>query len=529
VTDTPASKHLPIGTATLSNRLQFLDVDARFCELFGCDRESVVGKTLDDLFSPRDRKGAQRFHRRLSGYRGRVIDTQVGLVLGGAEHYARIRLHRLDPEWLGYFENTLLEEDLTYEMSLAEERWRAMFQGSSDGIVILDGEDRIIDHNSRFFELMRFRTRHGVLLSEAAISGRDLWSLLDVHSVPGLAVVIARAREIASPPPAEVITRNERILECRVQPLVLPVKGLVGLCVVVRDLTEQRQLEEMRLREAQAHFAGMAEIATNVLHNLGNICGSLTFSTEELARLVRNSRIDGFLKANTLLADRQARIRTLFADDPKGALLPSYYLKLGEVLQREQQQCRALADDLLAKAQLMKEVIASQQAYAKGTAFSEPVHLAAVVREAIEMHQVALDRHGVQIVTRFEPVPPVRAQKMKLGHVLINLLKNAKEAMADLDRSQKAVTVEVNATSEGGAQIRIIDNGAGIAAEDIPKLFRHGFTTKSSGHGFGLHFSATAMQEMGGTLEAWSDGPGQGATFTLSFPPQLVAAPSSSG
>jgi signal transduction histidine kinase len=138
------------------------------------------------------------------------------------------------------------------------------------------------------------------------------------------------------------------------------------------------------------------------------------------------------------------------------------------------------------------------------------------------MHQVALDRHGVQIVTRFEAVPPVRAQRMKLGHVLINLLKNAKEAMADLDREQKAVTVEVNSTSEGGAQIRIIDTGAGIAPEDIPKLFRHGFTTKSSGHGFGLHFSATAMEEMGGTLEATSAGPGQGATFTLSFPPRLV-------
>jgi len=64
----------------------------------------------------------------------------------------------------------------------------------------------------------------------------------------------------------------------------------------------------------------------------------------------------------------------------------------------------------------------------------------------------------------------------------------------------------------------VTDNGVGIEAGSLPKLFAHGFTTRSDGHGFGLHSAANAAGEMGGRLSAASDGPGCGATFTLELP-----------
>ena len=64
----------------------------------------------------------------------------------------------------------------------------------------------------------------------------------------------------------------------------------------------------------------------------------------------------------------------------------------------------------------------------------------------------------------------------------------------------------------------MIDNGAGIAPENLTKIFTYGFTTKKEGHGFGLHSAANAAKEMGGSLTASSAGPGQGATFTLELP-----------
>jgi len=79
--------------------------------------------------------------------------------------------------------------------------------------------------------------------------------------------------------------------------------------------------------------------------------------------------------------------------------------------------------------------------------------------------------------------------------------------------------VGVRVSVGGRVQIYVTDNGVGIAAENLTRVFAFGYTTKKAGHGFGLHSSALAAREMGGSLVAQSDGPGQGATFVLELPP----------
>ena len=69
-------------------------------------------------------------------------------------------------------------------------------------------------------------------------------------------------------------------------------------------------------------------------------------------------------------------------------------------------------------------------------------------------------------------------------------------------------------------KISYIDNGIGIPADNLTRIFGHGFTTRKEGHGFGLHSGALAAKELGGALTVESDGPGKGATFTLEFPIQ---------
>jgi signal transduction histidine kinase len=76
----------------------------------------------------------------------------------------------------------------------------------------------------------------------------------------------------------------------------------------------------------------------------------------------------------------------------------------------------------------------------------------------------------------------------------------------------------VGLASPDRVRITIADNGVGIAAEHLTRIFNHGFTTKKDGHGFGLHSGANAAKEMGGTLTAHSDGSGKGAEFTLELP-----------
>jgi signal transduction histidine kinase len=134
------------------------------------------------------------------------------------------------------------------------------------------------------------------------------------------------------------------------------------------------------------------------------------------------------------------------------------------------------------------------------------------------MNGAAFDRHGVDVTREFEDVPLVRVEKHKVLQILINLLRNAKYALDASNQPDKRITVSISPAGDESVQIIIADNGIGISAENLTRVFAHGFTTKEEGHGFGLHSGALAARAMGGSLSVESPGIGQGATFTLEVP-----------
>jgi len=129
----------------------------------------------------------------------------------------------------------------------------------------------------------------------------------------------------------------------------------------------------------------------------------------------------------------------------------------------------------------------------------------------------SLQRHGVEVVREYEEVLPMEVEKHKILQILVNLIRNAKNACDESLRIDKQMTIRVNTTKDL-VMISIIDNGVGIPAENLKRIFGHGFTTKKEGHGFGLHSSALAAKEMGGSLTVESAGRNKGATFTLVLP-----------
>lgn len=511
-------KHLQITMLRLNEAQEIVVVDPRFCEIFECSAKSVLGKALDELFSPRDRKGAQLFLNQVSRYQDGMIDSALGLRIAGKDTYARVRMKKVDPGWVVYIEPALVERDLVYEMLLAQERWNSIFSGSDDGIVLLNESHRIVECNARFLEVMKLRSAHGVLLSEDAVLGRDFFELVPAPELERMRNTMEQAVGRDSASIRDAFQFNGRFIAVKMRPIRLPIMGGIGSCIMARDVTEQRQLEELRIQEAQAHWAGMAEVATNVLHNLGNLCTSVIFDAEEMVRILQESRMPRLFRANDLLTAHLKDAEAALASHPKLSLLPRYYITLGEALREEVRISRERARELLNRVQLMKEVIASQQDYAKGVALTEIVSVTDILEDSLKIQQAALERHGVVVVKSIEKVRPVRAQRTKLTHVFINLIKNAKEAMDKNEPGQRLLTLEVRSTPERGVSIRVSDTGEGIPPDKLDKIFVHGFTTKDFGHGFGLHFCATAMMEMGGRLSVESETKKPGATFLLVFP-----------
>ncbi|WP_137820632.1 DAHL domain-containing protein [Pseudomonas sp. 2FG] len=288
---------------------------------------------------------------------------------------------------------------------------------------------------------------------------------------------------------------------------------------------EQRVQERTReLQEAQsklvttARQAGMAEIATNVLHNVGNVLNSVNISADVVSRKVRASKAQGLAKAVQLINQHAADLGDFMTRDEKGKLLPGYLNQLVEALAAEQQSIVEEFGQLTKSVDHIKEIVATQQSYAGAPSMVEPLQISDLLEEALRLNTGALTLHRVTVVKEFAEVPVLLLDKHRLLLILINLISNAKHAMAHLVERSRRMTLCVDVVDKSNIRICVKDEGEGIAPDNLTRIFAHGFTTRKDGHGFGLHSCALAAMEMGGTLTAHSDGPGKGAAFTLELP-----------
>ncbi|MGA2191567.1 MAG: ATP-binding protein [Steroidobacteraceae bacterium] len=294
---------------------------------------------------------------------------------------------------------------------------------------------------------------------------------------------------------------------------------LVGIDLDITERVEADEREhklQQQLRDASRH-AGMAEIATNVLHNIGNVLNSVNISATLVSDRVKNPRAAGLGKVAALLQQHAADLAAFISADERGKHLPVYLSQLSEQLVLDQRVTLQEIDLLRKNIDHIKEIVVMQQSYSKLVGVPERLAVASLVDDALRMNTGAFSRHGVSVKCEFEDVPEIFAEKHKILQILINLLRNAKYACEASDRADKQVVISI-ANQPGGVRIAVADNGIGILPDHMTRIFSHGFTTKKDGHGFGLHSGALAARDMGGALRVDSAGLGFGATFTLDLP-----------
>jgi PAS domain S-box-containing protein len=288
------------------------------------------------------------------------------------------------------------------------------------------------------------------------------------------------------------------------------------------ELTERKRTEA-KLEQVHKQLletsrrAGMAEVATNVLHNVGNVLNSVNVSASVVTDSVKKSKVASLANVVALLREHEHDLGTFITSDTKGKQLPGYLSQLSDHLLADQKTTVKELESLRGNVEHIKEIVAMQQSYAKVSGVKEIVNLCDLVEDSLRMNVGSFNRHGVEVIREFEDVPLMNIEKHKILQILINLIRNAKHACQDSDRADKQLTVRV-ANGAGRVKVSVIDNGIGISPENLTRIFSHGFTTRKDGHGFGLHSGALAAQEMGGSLTVHSEGLGRGATFTLELP-----------
>ena len=555
---------MPAGIFRKDKEGRYVLVNSWFCRYKGAKPEDFLGKMPQEVDLMGNSSNTNfaflaaagtRHHIEImkAGQRIELDEKQIGSD-GKTTHFHAIKTPVYGPDGavvgsqgvlLDITERKLAEKALAYERDLL----KALLDHSPDSIYFKDRESRYVRlsrselKNLFSVAVSRHKASQAANGADAGILPAHLAGLEQFHEY-----VIGKCdADIYGPGESAHFRRDEQEVVNTGKPLLGKIEKvpgpdgqvrwymttktpwrnqegeIIGLFGSGRNITDLKQAEakveqtHQQLLET-SRLAGMAEVATSVLHNVGNVLNSVNVSTTLVLDLVRKSRINNLGRLAAIIHEQRDDLAAFFTNDERGRQLPGYLSKLVEHLATEQAQLIAEIELTRKNIEHIKDIVTMQQSYAKVSGMVEKVKVIELVEDALRMNASALNRHQVEVVRDY-PAEPVEchAEKQKVLQILINIIRNAKYACDESERPDKRLTMQVRA-GNGRMQITATDNGVGIPAENLTRIFNHGFTTRQNGHGFGLHSGALAAKEMGGSLTAFSAGAGAGARFVLDLP-----------
>jgi len=285
-----------------------------------------------------------------------------------------------------------------------------------------------------------------------------------------------------------------------------------------RVLGLEKKLRQLADKDSKsARQAGMAEVATGVMHNLGNILNSVNVAANLVRESARELDVRPLVRAVDLLDEHADDLAHFVAHDEQGRHLPEYLRHVSEHYDVRQDRVLQHIDEMEHHIGQIKELVTVQQSLAGRGHVDQVVSLQQIVDEAIT--SVIQNRSDeVRVERDFDQLPEVRLDQYKLSQIVVHLLSNAADSMVLAERIDEPIRVRLQRTGDDTIRITLEDQGVGIAKERLVEIFAAGSTTKKDGLGYGLHNSANLATEMGAQLQATSDGPGKGAAFALEFP-----------
>ncbi|KGP63891.1 hypothetical protein EP47_07065 [Legionella norrlandica] len=303
---------------------------------------------------------------------------------------------------------------------------------------------------------------------------------------------------------------------------------------LIKEVNERKKAEEkamslndelVKLQDdliSASRQAGMAEVAASVLHNIGNVLNSVNVSIEVIKDNQHSSLFKRISMLSEMLKEHATNLMDYFQNDEKGKLLPNYltiiFEELGAYKTKIDEEIKRLKDQYL----IIKDILNAQNEIAGHPTALEKVFLTELIDNSLQIifTEDSIITKKITINKNYKYNLPIITNKVGLMQIIVNLLKNAKESLEELDEDRsRRINISLDSNIDDNfIEVKVMDNGIGISLEDQEKMFRFGFTTKKQGHGFGLHHSALLAKQLGGSLAVESEGLGKGATFLLRLP-----------
>lgn len=472
----------------VDNNANITMINRQGLETLGAEEEEVLGRNFFQLFIP------EEYRKRVLADFNKLIESDDKLrprldegwveTRGGQRRLVRWRNKKLLTASgrtigvLGAGEDITEQRRIGNQLTQAEEELRLTFQHAPIGMATLDVDGHVLSVNQSLCTMLGY--------PQSELLGRPMKDLIhpDDRAVAlGLLQRLLRG-EIE-------YVRHERRYKRKDGSLMFGIvrysliKSLRGrpLMFVAQIVDRTEQIEaEVEVRQHRERLAQVSRLGT-----MGEMAAGLAHELNQPLTAIAN-----YVQACQHLIDAGAIAR----DDLK------------EVLGKVGDQARRAG-----------QVIQGLRSFVKRRAVSRrDTDLHRIVRDVMMLAELDGRANGVPITSESDEILPyVQADPIQLQQVLLNLVRNAVDAMAEVPHRKRGVLVSTRRLGEDEVGISVIDHGHGISSEDAPRIFDPFFTTKAQGMGMGLSLSRSIVESHGGRL-LFTDNPSGGTIFTMALP-----------
>lgn len=499
----------------------FLMVNPAFRAITGLSGDSLIGKRVTEVLP-----GIREDDTDWIGIYGRVAKTGEAISIEAhsraLDKWFSVVAYRPQPGLFAALFNDITEaRRMRQNLAESEEKYRILADYSSEWEYWLGADGRYRYVSPACAAITGHRAEE--FLADAGLMER----LLHADDLPAWREHLHAPAAMAGPPHVNLSLRvrardgDYRSIEHVCAPIFDAAGVYLGRRGVNHDITERKRAEE--LERFSAFQAGIAEMSTSVLHNIGN---AITAVTQD-AEIIEHTGAE-LLRVASLLEASAARGQRELADAAvaAAALAQRQCAIQGEAarairrLSEEEmrQRTRRLSDSV----RHIADIVRIQQSAALPNSQRSTFSLSQAIHAALEMQGDVFARHDIEVAVEVDPaVGLVTLAHNRLLQSLVNLVKNAVEAIRERSRGEGfrgRLTIRAEPLGDDSLRLSVEDNGIGVAPESRDMLFRFGYSTKERGTGFGLHSVAVFAQESGGRVALESAGPDQGARFVLELP-----------
>lgn len=275
----------------------------------------------------------------------------------------------------------------------------------------------------------------------------------------------------------------------------------------------------LRLRQTQvamsksSRAAGMSQVASTVVHNIGNVLTNVNSLLETINQKVNDLRVEP-------LGSLANRLRDPDVDKELADQAPEYLHGLSQSLRSDRDELVEMLGVLQGNIAHIHDVIREQRQHTGADSVSQTAVVEDLLQEAIRCCEERMKQSDVHVYVAGDLDTELQTDSSVLLQVFINLIANAQVAFEDssTDHRQLAITVK---KFDDTVRMRFTDNASGMCEDTLKRLFEAHYTTRADGTGLGLHFCSLSIARLGGRIEASSQGIGHGSVLTIWLPIQL--------